>query len=364
MNATNLLVTTDVGLYCPEGDFHVDPWRPVDRAVVTHAHADHACRGCGRYLTSREGRHVLQVRMGEAAVVDTVEYGEARVVNGVTLSLHPAGHILGSAQVRLEHSGLVAVVSGDYKVEPDATCSAFEPVRCHVFVSESTFGLPIYRWPSQADVFEAARAWWRANQEAGKASVLFAYALGKAQRLIAGLGTDVGPIFTHGAVEPLNAAYRASGVALPETAFAAAAKGADWSKALIVAPPSAQGSPWLRRFGPVSTAFASGWMTIRGARRRRSVDRGFILSDHADWPGLLSAIDATGAEQVWITHGYTAVVTRRLREQGRDARVLATRYEGERDDSGAEVAAEASIGEGGSLALLDAAERGVTGEGA
>ncbi|GAC1448579.1 MAG: ligase-associated DNA damage response exonuclease [Isosphaeraceae bacterium] len=344
METQDLLEPTELGLYCREGDFFIDPWRPVDRAVVTHAHADHACRGCGRYLTSREGAEVLRVRMGKEALIDSLGYGAPVQIQGVTVSLHPAGHILGSSQIRVERGGRIWVVSGDYKIEPDATCAPFEPVRCHVFVSESTFGLPIYRWPAQGVVFEAIRDWWRTNQAEGRASVLFAYALGKAQRLIAGVGAGIGPIYTHGAVEPLNAAYRASGVPLPETAYAGAATGVDWSRALIVAPPSAQGSPWMRRFGPVSTGFASGWMRIRGARRRRSVDRGFVLSDHADWPGLLSAIEATGAEQVWLTHGYTSIVARWLRERGREAGVIATRYEGERDDTSAEEAVESTPG--------------------
>ncbi len=340
MALPDLLETTDLGLYCRAGDFFVDPWRPVDRAVITHAHGDHICHGCKRYLTSRDGLNVLRTRLGADAIIETAGYGETVRNNGVAVSLHPAGHILGSSQVRVEQGGAVAVVSGDYKVEPDATCAPFEPVRCHVFVSESTFGLPIYRWPPQADVFDAIRGWWAANQEAGRASLLFAYALGKAQRLIHGIGTGPGPIYTHGAVETMNRAYRESGVPLPETTYAAAKSGVDWSRALIVAPPSAQGSPWLRRFGPTSAGFASGWMMIRGARRRRSVDRGFVLSDHADWPGLLAAIDATGAEQVWLTHGYTSVVTRWLRDRGRDARVIATRFEGERDDSPAEAVAD------------------------
>ena len=344
MAISNLLEPTDLGLYCPAGDFYVDPWRPVDRAVVTHAHGDHTCRGCVRYLTSRDGENVLRARIGDEAVIESAGYGATVHVNGVTVSLHPAGHILGSAQVRIEHGGAVAVVSGDYKVEPDATCAPFDPVRCHVFVSESTFGLPIYRWPSQADVFETIRAWWVSNQDAGRASLLFAYSLGKAQRLIFGLGTGPGPIYTHGAVETMNRAYRASGVPLPETTYAASKSDAVWSRSLIVAPPSAQGSPWLRRFGAASTGFASGWMSIRGARRRRSVDRGFVLSDHADWPGLLSAIDATGAEQVWLTHGYTSVVARWLRDQGRDTRTISTRYEGERDDSPGEANADEPAG--------------------
>lgn len=348
----DLLLPTDDGLYCPAGGFFIDPWRPVDRAVITHAHADHASRGCGRYLTTRDGEAVLRTRMGAEASIDVVGYGEPVDVNGVRLSLHPAGHILGSAQVRVERAGEVWVVSGDYKVEPDPTCAAFEPVRGHVFISESTFGLPIYRWPRQEEVFAAVRDWWRANQDAGRASVLFAYALGKAQRLIAGVGAEVGPIYTHGAVEPLNRAYRAGGVDLPDTSPVAEGAGADWSRALIVAPPSAQGSPWMRRFGASSTGFASGWMTIRGARRRRSLDRGFVLSDHADWPGLLAAIEATGAERVLLTHGYTAVVARYLRDRGVDAAVIATRYEGERDDAPVETSAGATETEAGAGGLF------------
>ena len=334
MPSRPLLETTEQGLYCAAGGFFVDPWRPVDRAVVTHAHSDHACWGCGRYLTTRDGAGVLRVRVGRDATIDTLPHGQPVVINGVSVSLHPAGHILGSAQVRVEHQGQVWVISGDYKVEPDPTCATFEPLRCHVFVSESTFGLPIYRWPSQAEVFAAINAWWRANQSEGKASLLFGYALGKAQRLLAGLDPSIGPIACHGAVEKLTKAYRAEGIALPETTYVGdAPKGTDWSRTLIVAPPSADGSPWTRKFGPTSSGFASGWMRIRGTRRRRSVDRGFVLSDHADWPGLLDAIRATRAERVLLTHGYTAVLTRWLREQGIAADVLATHYQGERDDS-------------------------------
>src|SRR5262249_9486315 len=208
------------------GGFFVDPWRPVDRAVVTHAHADHLSGGCGSYLLARDGLGVARARLGEAATIAIAPYGEPTVINGVTVSLHPAGPILGSSQVRLEHGGRVWVASGDYKVEPDATCAAFEPIRCHVFISECTFGLPIYRWRPQREVFAGIAAWWRANRDAGRASLLYAYALGKAQRVIAGLagvlGDDLpGPIYTHGAVEAMNRAYRAAGVALPPTTYVA-----------------------------------------------------------------------------------------------------------------------------------------------
>ena len=322
---------TDAGLYCPAGDFHLDPWRPVPRAVVTHAHSDHARPGSGRYLAARPGETVLRLRVGQEAVIDTLPYGEPVDQNGVRISFHPAGHILGSAQVRLEHQGHVVVCSGDYKLHADPTTTPWEPVRCDVFLTESTFGLPIYRWPT--DVFAEIDAWWRGNQDAGKASILYGYSLGKAQRLIAGVDPTLGPIYVHGAVDTFMQPYRDSGVSLPPTTPVAALdrKTTDWSRALIVAPPSAHGTPWMRTFGRASTAFASGWMRIRGTRRRRAVDRGFVVSDHVDWPDLLRAIDATGARTIWVTHGNVAVVVRYLREKGFEAEGIATRFTDEED---------------------------------
>ena len=342
----DLLVTTDAGLYCPIGDFHIDPWRPVDRAVITHAHSDHARPGCRRYLTSAEGTEVLRVRMGPEGEITPLEFGQAVDLGGVRVSLHPAGHILGSAQVRMEYRGFVLVVTGDYKVEPDATCTPFELVRCHRFLTESTFGLPIFRWTPQEQVFADINAWWRSNAGAGKPSLLFGYALGKAQRLLAGLDPSIGPIVTHGAVERLNCVYRERGIPLPPTTYASdLPRGTDWGRTMVVAPPSAHGTPWSGRFNGGSTAFASGWMSIRGTRRRRAVDRGFVVSDHADWPGLLATIRATGAERVDVTHGYAAVLSRHLQELGIDAGVVSTRYVGEADDEADEpqpaVAAEA-----------------------
>ena len=328
-----LLRLTDRGLHCEAGDFFVDPWGPVDRAVVTHAHGDHVAWGCAAYLTSAEGVGVLRNRLAPEARVDGLPYGERTTIQGVTVSLHPAGHILGSCQVRVEHGGEVWVVSGDYKTDPDPTTTAFESVRCHTFVTESTFGLPIYRWPPQEDVFRDINAWWRGNQVSGKASLLYGYALGKAQRLLAGLDAKMGPILTHGAVERTTAVYRAAGVPLPPTTHAGSVdRRTDWSRAIILAPPSADGSVWTRRFGAYATAFASGWMLVRGARRRRSLDRGFPLSDHVDWPSLMAAVEATGAERVWVTHGFTGPVVRWLRERGLDASAVQTRFEGEVDD--------------------------------
>ncbi|QDU37792.1 hypothetical protein Mal4_21090 [Maioricimonas rarisocia] len=332
MIASDLLTLTEAGLYCPAGDFHVDPWRPVPRAVITHAHSDHARQGSERYLTSHDGRHVLATRMVPDAVIDTLEYGESIDLNGVRVSLHPAGHILGSSQVRIEHRGRVCVASGDYKVDRDATCAPFELLRCHSFITESTFGLPVYRWPPQQEVMAAVNEWWLGNREAGRASVIFAYSLGKAQRLIAGLDPQIGPIYCHGAVERVNRDYRETGVSLPATAYASSRSARDYAGAMVVAPPSANGSPWLRRFGNCSTAFASGWMAIRGTRRRRAVDRGFVLSDHVDWPGLTGTVRESGAEQVFVTHGFTAACARWFGDQGLDAHVLPTRFEGEQDD--------------------------------
>jgi putative mRNA 3-end processing factor len=328
-----LLRLNDNGLYCEQGDFYIDPWRPVARAVVTHAHGDHARRGSHKYLAAEPGRHVLWARLGNEAVIKTLPYGETLTLNGVKLSFHPAGHVLGSAQVRVEYQGEVWVVSGDYKIEADPTCTPFEVIPCHTFITEATFGLPIYRWPDPAEVFAQIHDWWRGNQSAGKASLLFAYSLGKAQRLLAGLDTSIGPVYVHGAIAQVNERYRQSGVALPTAAYVGdLPKNTNWSQALILAPTSAQATPWLKRFGPLSTGFASGWMRVRGQRRRRSIDRGFVLSDHVDWPGLMHTVQATGAERVLVTHGYIAPVVRWLREHGREAYGLETHFEGEQDD--------------------------------
>ena len=332
--ARALLVPDDRGLYCAAGGFHIDPWKPVERAVITHAHSDHARAGSGTYLTSASGAAVLRARIGDAAPIEGVGFGETHRIGDVTVSLHPAGHLLGSAQVRVEHAGEVWVASGDYKVERDRTCETFEPVRCDTFITESTFGLPIYRWRPQDEVFDEINRWWAGNAAEGITSVVFAYSLGKAQRVLAGVDASIGPILAHGAMTTLNEVYRAAGVVLPETRAGTApeAKSAG-GRALVIAPPSAAGTAWMRKFAPASTAFVSGWMTVRGTRRRRSVDRGFVLSDHADWDGLLSAIAATGASRIGVTHGSTQAMARYLRESGRDAFELETRYTGETDET-------------------------------
>jgi putative mRNA 3-end processing factor len=336
-----ILAPTDRGLYCAAGDFYIDPWKPVEKAIVTHAHSDHARWGMGRYLCSDEGRIALSYRLGPDANIDSVDYGQTLTLGDAKVSLHPAGHIIGSSQVRVEVNGYVAVVSGDYKTEPDQSCSPFELIKCDLFVTESTFGLPIYRWPNEGEAIRSVCDWWQTNQAQGKCSVLFGYALGKCQRVLSQLDADIGPIMLHGAVENMTEAYRKTGFAMPETQLASSVeKGFDWSKAIVLAPPSAHGTTWMRRFGDLSTAFMSGWMAIRGTRRRRAVDRGFVISDHVDWPSLISVIGETEAEQVWVTHGYSSVVVRYLEEHGMEAKTLATAWEGEAGEAGEEAVAD------------------------
>jgi putative mRNA 3-end processing factor len=322
-----LLEHTDRGLYCAAGDFYVDPWRPVDRAVITHAHADHARPGHAAYLASRPSEAVLRSRLGGAVNLETIPYRERRDIGGVKVSFHPAGHVLGSAQVRIEYRGEVWVVSGDYKLDHDPTCDPFESVRCDTFISESTFGLPIYRWRSHEEQFTEINRWWADNAAVGRTSVVFAYSFGKAQRILSSIDPNIGPIICHGAVETLNRAYREAGVRLPETKIVSEmVRDDNYGRALVVAPPSAQSTPWMKRFGDYADAFASGWMAIRGARRQRTVDRGFVVSDHADWSGLLTAIRESEARRVLITHGQVPVMVRYLRETGLDAEALETEF--------------------------------------
>jgi putative mRNA 3-end processing factor len=330
----DLVVARPEGLYCPAGDFFIDPWQPVAHALITHAHGDHLRAGHGRYLTAEAGLHVVRSRVGDVDL-QGLPYGDAITHRGVRISFHPAGHVLGSAQIRLEHAGRTWVVSGDYKTGPDATCAPFEPVRCDVFVTESTFGLPVFRWAPQREVFDAMNAWWAGNAAAGRASIVYAYSFGKAQRVLAGLDAAIGPVIVHGAVATMDDAYRRSGVALPPTKSVLEATPEELRRCLVVAPPSAQGSAWTKRFGEHGDAFASGWMLLRGARRRRNVDRGFILSDHADWPGLLEAVRATGAPRVIVTHGYVEPLVRFLAEQGLESGAFKTAYGDDDEDAAA-----------------------------
>ena len=310
-----MIIESERGLFCPDGAFHLDPLLPVERAVLTHAHGDHARAGSGSYLCTPETAALLRRRL-EGARIEELPYGERRRVGSVTVSLHPAGHMLGSAQVRIEGAGGVWVLSGDYKREPDPTCPPFEPVACDVFVTEATYALPLFRWEEPAAVAREIVAWWEGN--ARKASVLFCYALGKAQRLLAEIARiSDRPAFVHGMVEGFTQVYRERGVRLLPTRHVAEERGL--AGELVLAPITARGTPWMKRFRALEQAFASGLLRIRGTRRRRGFDRGFVLSDHADWPGLLRTIRETGAGRVYATHGHREALVRWLRESGVEA---------------------------------------------
>lgn len=331
----SVLTFTPSGIYCPAGDFYIDPWRPVARALITHGHADHARSGMGTYLATDIAAPVMRHRLGDIAL-DTIAYGEVRQIGGARVSFHPAGHVPGSAQIRVEVAGEVWVASGDYKIIDDGLSTPFESVKCHHFITESTFGLPVFRWPDQTVVARQINDWWAQCAAAGKTAFLGCYALGKAQRLLTMLDPAVGPILTHTAIENTNQIMRDQGIMLPDTYLANAdLKPKDYPGALVLAPPSALGSAWARKFGAQETAFASGWMAVRGIRRRRAGDRGFVISDHADWSGLLSAITETGAENIYVTHGYTDIFARYLTEKGWNAQVLKTEFGGDTEDDAA-----------------------------
>ncbi|MEJ6402517.1 ligase-associated DNA damage response exonuclease [Yoonia sp. 2307UL14-13] len=334
---TDVLTFTDRGIYCPAGDFYIDPWQPVDRALITHGHSDHARPGMQRYLATKGTAPVMRHRLGEITL-ETISYGEQKQIGDATVSFHPAGHVPGSAQIRVEVKGEIWVVSGDYKTVADGLSEPFEPVKCHAFITECTFGLPIFKWTPQDILTQQINDWWVTNAAAGRISILGAYALGKAQRLLAKVNPDIGPIITHGAIENTNEVLRNQGLTLPDTIYATPEITAKTHPgALVLATPSALGTTWTRRFGPASTAFASGWMALRGVRRRRAADRGFIVSDHADWDGLNDAIKATGATKIFATHGYTSAFQRWLSDQGYDAHIVSTDYHGESLDNAEEV---------------------------
>ncbi|RQP13408.1 ligase-associated DNA damage response exonuclease [Parapedobacter defluvii] len=309
-----MLKFTKQGIYCPRADVYIDPWEPVQNAIVTHGHSDHARWGMGKYLCHIHTVPVLRLRLGADIAIQGLEYGEAVHRNGVRISLHPAGHIIGSAQVRLEYKGEVWVVSGDYKLVHDGVSVPFEALRCHHFVTESTFALPVYRFPDPVLVFSEINRWWAQNAAEGFNTVLLAYALGKSQTILQHLETETGRVFLHGAVANVNAALEGMGYQFPGERIATETDRSSLKGTIVVAPPSALGSPWLRRFSPYRIASCSGWMQLRGARRRRGVDRGFVLSDHADWEQLNQAVSATAAETVYVTHGYEAPFARWLRE--------------------------------------------------
>lgn len=330
-----MLIETAQGLYCPDGDFYIDPWAPVSRALITHAHGDHARVGSAAYLCSEPCLPLLRRRFGTEAAIEPIRYGQSLTLGSTRVSFHPAGHILGSAQIRIAGAGGVWVVSGDYKVAPDPTCAAFEPVPCDTFITESTFALPIYRWDPVDVVIAEMLSWWDLNRERGLTSVLFCYTIGKAQRVLAELArvTDR-PVLVHGMMRPMIDVYQAAGITmLPIETLIDRPRGASLAGELVLAPLSARGTPWMRRLGDLSDALTSGLMRVRGVRRQRAYDRGFVLSDHADWPALLDTITATGAARVIATHGHAGPLARFLREQGLDSSVMRTAWE---DEGGAD----------------------------
>ncbi len=337
---TPLLQFTNKGIYCAQAKVYLDPWKPVDKAIISHGHADHSRWGHKQYITHHRNIPIIAHRLGDINVSGK-NWGETFVINNVKFSLHPAGHIIGSSQIRVEHQGEVWVFTGDYKTENDGISTPFEPVKCSTFITECTFGLPAFSWSPQEEVFNDINTWWAENRSEGKTSVLFGYSLGKAQRLLKYLNTDIGQIYTHGAIENMTEVLRPM-VDFPKTTLITKdTKKENLLGNIVLAPPSAHGSTWIRKMVPYVTASASGWMTFRGARRRRAIDKGFVLSDHCDWSGLLSSIKETGAEKVICTHGYTDIFSRYLRELGYDARTEETQY-GE-EETEAVVASNTSV---------------------
>ena len=331
-----MLKETSKGLFCEGGGFYIDPWEPVERAVITHAHGDHARPGSAAYLCTPETLSLLRRRFGPEAVLESLPYGKPVALGSVRVSFHPAGHVLGSAQVRVEGTEGIWVVAGDYKRAADPTCAAFEPVTCDTFVTESTFGLPIYRWDQTSAVMADVRSWWEANQEAARSSVIFCYTIGKAQRLLAELArVSDRPVYVHGMLTAMIDAYREAGVTLPDVKPVIEREGGprrqktSFAGELVLAPLSARGTPWMRRLGTHSDAFASGLMRVRGVRRQRAYDKGFVISGHADWPALLQTVADTGAWRVLATHGYAEPLARHLKSAGLESGVIRTAWEGE-----------------------------------
>ncbi|TKC60012.1 ligase-associated DNA damage response exonuclease [Pedobacter hiemivivus] len=331
-----LITFTNKGIYCKQGDFYIDPWRPVNLAVTTHGHADHVKWGNKAYLCHELTKPILQHRLGELNI-QTLPYRKEININGVKLSLYPAGHVIGSAQIRLEYKGEICVISGDYKVEYDGVSTAFEPVKCHTFVSESTFGLPIYKWQPQEDIFNQIRNWISSNRDKNQTTVLVAYSLGKAQRLMAGLA-GYGDIYVHSSIANLNDVFSKAGVILPYAIPITAETSKEiLQKGIVIVPPVMAEGKWVKSLTHAATGICSGWMQVRAGRRWQSADAGFALSDHADWPGLLSAIKATEAEKVFVTHGYSAIFSKYLNEIGIEAEEVKTQYGDEEEEENIEL---------------------------
>ncbi len=327
-----LLRLTNKGIYCEQADVYFDPWRPVDKAIISHAHADHARKGMKHYLCHDHSAKIINHRLGKSNI-ETLPYGKSTSINGVKFSFHPAGHVIGSAQIRVEYKGEVWVFTGDYKTEKDFITPSFESVKCHHLITESTFGLPVYQWEEEVILADQINNWWKKNVAEGFNSVIYGYSLGKAQRILSVLDSSIGPIYSHTAINHINELVKSNGYQLPETKPIAGANKADIKNAIIVCPPAMREPAWMRKVKPYRTAMCSGWMAVRGAKRRRNVDKGFVMSDHADWKGLNEAIEASGAENIYVTHGYSTIFAQWLSEKGLNAQPLKTEYEGETNDS-------------------------------
>ncbi len=332
---SQLISFTDRGLFCEAGNFYIDPWKPVDKAVITHGHSDHAYSGHKSYLCHHFTKPILQLRLGDQQY-QTAEWSERVDINGVRVSLHPAGHIIGSSQIRVEYKDEVWVVSGDYKTEDDGLSGAFEAVKCNTFITESTFGLPIYKWKPQAEIHEDIVNWVARNKENGRTSVILAYSLGKAQRVLQAIKETAQTIYAHGAIYNMQQTLIDAGWNITPVERITPETPKDKLKgAIVIAPPSADGTPWMKKFTPYAVGVCSGWMQVRGNMRRRNADAGFALSDHCDWPALLDSVKATGAENVFVTHGFQAAFSRYLNEENiAKAAEVKTKY-GIEDEEGA-----------------------------
>jgi len=327
-----LLDFTKKGIYCAPGDFYIDPWRKVNKAIITHAHADHARQGHRQYIAMKDSVPILKFRLGSFIQITGLLYNESIMINGVKVSFHPAGHIIGSAQVRVEFQGEIWVVSGDYKTVNDGITTPFEPVKCHTFITESTFGMPSFQWSEHNIIHDDINAWWSANAAKNTVSIIAAYSLGKAQRITHNLDLSIGPLYTHGAIENTHNVLRQQGYNLPiGKSISISSKASEFENAMVLAPPSAMNTAWANKFGASSEAVVSGWMAIRSIRKRRNAEYGFVLSDHADWSGLLSAIQSAGAENIFVTHGYTEVFAKYLNEIGYNAAVVKTEFSGDEE---------------------------------
>jgi len=332
-----LIDFTDKGLYCSAGKFYIDPWKPVEKAIITHGHSDHARFGSSSYLCHHQTTPILQLRLGQNNY-QGIGWNELININGVKVSLHPAGHIIGSSQVRVELGGEVWVASGDYKVEDDGISQPFEPVICNTFITESTFGLPIYKWKSQPEIYNDIQQWILKNQSAEKVSILIAYSLGKAQRVLQAVAAVTDKIFVHGAIWNMHETLTKAGWNLPLVRRVVPDMNKEEFKGgVVIAPPSADGTPWIKKFTPYNLGVCSGWMQVRGNVRRKNVDAGFILSDHADWEGLLQAIKETRAQKVYVTHGFQAAFSRYLNEHGIESAEVKTQFGNDEEEAPANI---------------------------